>query len=96
MAEQFMKFDDGKLQYSLIPPEVLEEMAKIFTYGANKYEKNNWRKNKDLDRYVDALYRHMEAWRAGEINDKESGYNHLSHAITNLAFLISLTKEKEL
>lgn len=89
----FMKFDDGKLRYDLIPPEVTIEIARILTYGANKYEPNNWKKNKDLDRYVAALYRHLEAWRAGEEFDLESGFHHLSHAITNLTFLIYLDKE---
>lgn len=92
----FMKFDENKLKYSLIPPEVLEELAKVFTYGANKYEINNWKKVDNKTRYVDALYRHMEAWRKGEKVDKESKLMHLSHAMTNIAFLIYFElKEKE-
>lgn len=86
--EEFVKHDEGKLQYHLIPPKAMKELAKVLTYGANKYEANNWQKVDDPTRYVDALYRHLEAWRAGERVDPESGLSHLSHAITNIAFLI--------
>lgn len=86
--KEFMKFDGGKLQYNLIPPRAMEELAKVLTYGAQKYDANNWQKVDDPTRYVDALYRHLEAWRAGEAKDKESGLSHLSHALANITFLI--------
>ena len=88
LVTEFMKFDTGKLRYSLIPPEAMKEMAKVLTYGAKKYKPNNWQKAEDTSRYVDALYRHLEAWRAGEKVDEESGLSHLSHALTNIGFLI--------
>ena len=87
-STDFIKYDNGKLQYSLIPPIALEELAKTLTYGANKYEANNWKNVDDKSRYVDALYRHLEAWRSGKSVDYESGLSHLSHALTNIAFLI--------
>jgi len=88
IVENFMKFDAGKLRYSLIPPKATKELAKVLTYGARKYKPNNWQKVEDKTRYVDALYRHLEAWRADEKIDSESGLSHLSHALTNIAFLI--------
>lgn len=88
IVEQFMKFDAGKLRYSLIPPVATEALAKVLTYGAKKYKPNNWKKVEDTERYVDALYRHLEAWRGGQEFDEESGLSHLSHALTNIAFLI--------
>lgn len=91
VVTDFMKFDNNKLRYSLIPPIAMRELAKVLTYGAKKYKPNNWQKVDDLERYVDALYRHLEAWRSGETNDPESGLSHLSHAITNISFLLYLT-----
>ncbi len=88
LVEQFMKFDSGKLRYNLVPPKAMEEMAKVLTYGAKKYKPNNWKEVDDTERYIDALYRHLEAWRAGEALDSESNLSHLSHALTNIAFLI--------
>ena len=94
LVEQFMKFDAGKLRYGLIPPEATEELAKVLTYGAKKYKSNNWKKAEDFSRYIDALYRHLEAWRGGQEFDEESGLSHLSHALTNIAFLIWEEKHK--
>jgi len=88
LVEQFMKFDSGKLRYSLVPPRAMKEMAKVLTYGAKKYKPNNWQQVNDTARYIDALYRHLEAWRSGEKLDGESELSHLSHALTNIAFLI--------
>ena len=89
VVEQFMKFDTDKLRYDLIPPSAMKALAEVLTYGAKKYKPNNWR-NGDKDRYIAALYRHLEAWRAGEQKDDESGMIHLAHALTNVAFLLEL------
>ena len=83
-----MKFDNGKLLYSLIPPETLKALAEVLTYGAQKYAPNNWIKVENGDiRYMDALFRHLEAFRSGETHDPESGYHHLSHCLCNIMFL---------
>jgi len=92
VVETFMKFDSSKPRYDLIPPSALAGMAKVLTYGAKKYKPNNWKEVDSLDRYVAALYRHLEAWRAGEKVDSESGLKHLEHAMTNVAFLLELDK----
>lgn len=90
MSDKFIKYNSGKLRYDLIPPSVTKELAKTLTYGANKYSENNWKKCTDKNVYISALYRHLEQWRSGEKIDPESGLSHLSHAITNIAFLIEL------
>ena len=91
-VETFKKFDGEKLQYHLIPPSTLKGLAQVLTYGANKYSAENWRTVDDKNRYVSALYRHLELWREGEVLDSESGLPHLSHALTNVAFLLELEK----
>lgn len=88
IVEEFMKFDSGKLRYGLIPPSATRSLAEVLTYGCKKYKKNNWQLVDDTSRYVDALYRHLEAWRNGEKLDSESRLSHLAHALTNIAFLI--------
>lgn len=92
VVEQFMKFDTSKLRYDLIPTSTTKALAQVLTYGAKKYKPNNWQNVDDPDRYVAALYRHLEAWRDGEKVDKESGLQHLAHALTNVAFLLHLDK----
>lgn len=96
IVEDFMKFDTGKLRYSLIPPEMTKALAEVLTYGAKKYKPNNWKSVDDPSRYIDALYRHLEAFRSGETNDPESGLHHLSHAMTNVGFLLWIDLNKKL
>ena len=82
------KFDGGKLEYGLLPPNALEETVKVLTFGAQKYERNNWIHVDDgLRRYFDALQRHLWAWKKGEQIDPESGLHHLAHAMCCLMFL---------
>ena len=82
------KFDGGKLEYGLLPPFALEETVKVLTFGAQKYERDNWQKVPDSKRgYFDALQRHIWAWKQGEQIDPESGLHHLAHAMCCLMFL---------
>jgi hypothetical protein len=82
------KFDGGKLEYGLLPPLALEETVKVLTFGAQKYERDNWKNVPDSKRrYFDALQRHTWAWKQGEQLDPESGIHHLAHAMCCLMFL---------
>ena len=86
--EEGRKFDGGKLEYGLLPPHALEETVKVLTFGAQKYERNNWIHVDDgIRRYFDALQRHVWAWKRGEQIDPESGLHHLAHAMCCLMFL---------
>jgi len=90
------KYDDGKLRYDLIPPEVLKALAEIYTYGANKYGDNNWQKLKKFDdRYTAALMRHDNSRRSGEKRDQESGFLHSAHMLCNAAFLCWKDSQEE-
>lgn len=94
VCEEFMKFDDDKLRYDLIPPEWETALAEILTYGAKKYKPNNWRHG-EVDRYIGAIMRHWNAYRKGEINDSGTTMPHLWHMFTNVGFLITLENEIE-
>lgn len=86
------KFDDGKLRYDLVPPAVLEQLATVLTFGAEKYGANNWQTVPDAsNRYYAAMMRHVEADRGGEVFDKESGLPHLTHALACVAFMLHNT-----
>ena len=82
------KFDGGKLQYGLLPPLALKATVDVLTFGAEKYEPDNWKVVPDSKRrYFDALQRHVWAWKEGEQIDPESGRHHLAHALCCLMFL---------
>lgn len=92
-----VKYDDGKLQYGLLPTKALKGIVEILTFGAQKYSPNNWRKVPDQRRrYFDAAQRHLWAWKDGEENDPESRKNHLAHALCCLMFLLEKDLEKTL
>jgi hypothetical protein len=82
------KFDGNKLEFGLLPPLALEATVDVLTFGAQKYERDNWKRVPDSKRrYYDALQRHLWAWKKGEILDPESGKHHLAHAMCCLMFL---------
>ncbi len=83
------KFDGNKIQYGLLPPIALKSVAEILTYGAEKYEPDNWKRVPDAKRrYFDAAQRHIWSWKEGEQNDLETNKHHIAHAICCLMFLM--------
>lgn len=93
MSDQTIKADAGKPRLSLVPTEIINQIARVREYGINKYPNggpNNWKKV-ELDRYRDAAYRHLLAYIANPKGvDEESGLPHLAHLACNVAFLCEL------
>lgn len=86
---QGRKDDAKKNRLDLIEPEFIEAVGEVLTYGAEKYEPNNWQKVEDAEnRYYAAALRHLMAYRKGEKVDPESGISHLKHVATNIMFLL--------
>lgn len=82
-----IKNDDGKLDWTLIPWEELEEVVKVLEFGAKKYSRDNW-KNVSSDRYKKAAMRHLISYIRGEEFDPESNNSHLAHLACNALFLM--------
>jgi len=91
MNDQNAKADAGKPRLSLVPPQIMWEIAAVRGYGCNKYPNGgteNWR-NVEMDRHFDAMVRHIfRAWYDHSKIDPESGLKHLSHAACDLAFIL--------
>lgn len=93
--DQLAKADKGKLELSLVNPQLVKAVAEVRMYGTEKYgDSENWRKVKPK-RYVDALYRHLLAYIEGNEVDEESGLSHLAHMACNLSFLLDKEYLKE-
>lgn len=89
-----MKNDQEKNRLDLIEPEFIESVGAVLTFGAEKYEPNNWQKVEDAEnRYYAAAMRHLMAWRKGEKTDPESGLSHLDHVACNIMFLLHFDRE---
>jgi hypothetical protein len=64
----------------LLPPEPLDELARVYGMGALKYSDTNYLKGYPWRLSLGALLRHVEAWNEGEDYDPESELHHLAHA----------------
>ena len=87
-----MKFDSGKLDYTLLPWDGIEEVVKVLEFGAKKYARDNWKKV-ESQRYMAAAFRHLVAHSKGELTDSETGLSHLAHASCCVLFMLSLEKQ---
>jgi len=93
-----MKFDSGKIRpdYFIIGfKDVLQELFKIFTLGAQKYAPHSWQLVKNgEERYMAAFLRHYFQYLDGIEKDDELGISHLSLAIGNLCMVRQLQINK--
>ena len=88
------KYDGDKAKLYLLPPKSILEVGKVLTYGAEKYDAENWRKVDDLqNRYTSAALRHIFAHMDGELEDEETGLSHLAHAMCCLLFKLEIELE---
>lgn len=90
-------FIDGKLRWDLLPLDLIEELVKVYDYGAKKYYPESWKEIPDgYQRLKGAALRHLVAFEKGETIDSESGLNHLVQASWNLlTCYYYANKEKE-
>lgn len=81
-----------------ISAEFTDQISKVLAFGAAKYGRDNWAQcsKEQLFLYEDALLRHINAYRMGEVNDKETNLNHLAHAACNLMFLFELNIRRKI
>lgn len=93
MKAQTAKADEGKLRLSLVPTQIIRDIALVREYGCQKYgDPENW-KRVELERYVNALYRHMLAFLEDyNSRDAESGIAHYKHMACNMAFICTLMR----
>jgi len=91
MSNQTAKADAGKPRLTLVPQQIIYEIARIREYGNAKYgDPENWRQV-EVERYRDAAFRHLLAYLKDPHGvDAESGLPHLSHLACNVAFLCEL------
>lgn len=89
-----VKYDNGKLQWTLLPFRAINEVLEVLAFGAKKYAADNWKIVPEArTRYVDAAFRHLSDWHLKEKTDGETGKSHLAHAICCLLFLLWFEQE---
>lgn len=96
MKTEAVKADSGKMDWSLLPIESVEEIIKVLEFGATKYDDWNWATGEGFKytRVFNATMRHLWAWFKGEDNDPETGLSHWAHAGCNVLFMLHFIKNK--
>ena len=93
------KLDAGKIRAGLVLRDfssALTAVAAVGTFGANKYSAHGWLSvPNSIERYTDALYRHLLKDAGGELIDPDSGLTHKAHAAWNALAILELTNVKE-
>ena len=95
MSNNNAKDDKGKRKLSLVPCQIIRDIAEVREYGCKKYhDPDNWRQV-EVQRYIDAFYRHwLEVIKNPMSIDQESGIFHYKHCACNMAFICELLQEK--
>ena len=80
------KETNGKLNLSLVPPELIRAVAKIREYGCQKYDSpNNW-KEVPPEAFHQAMQRLVLAcWEVWMAVDEESGMPQIWHIASDVA-----------
>jgi hypothetical protein len=92
--QQALRYNQGKLEWSLVDFDSLEGLVRVLEYGKNKYARDNWKKGMPVTQVSESLMRHLFAYLRGEDVDSESGCRHLSHVMCNVMFLEYIMREK--
>ena len=94
-----IKHDKNKLRLAEMIidfKEPLQELCKVWEFGAGKYGKSNWKEVANAkDRYTNALLRHLVA-EEDKLTDDETELLHAAHIAFNaLARMYFILKNKE-
>lgn len=85
---------DHKLMWELLPLDLIEDIVRVYTFGAEKYAPNTWQNLDDgYNRYKAALMRHIVAYEKGDALDDESNIHHLAHAAWNAIAMLYFAKK---
>lgn len=86
MSNKALRFNTGKLKWSLIHYQSLTPLVRVLEFGALKYAPDNWKKGLDKKEILESLQRHLAALMDGEEIDPESGLPHIGHIQCNAMF----------
>lgn len=92
-----IKFDQDKIDWSILPIGASEEIIKVFKFGEAKYARGNFLEGDGLEysRVINSLLRHVHAFMRGEDLDPETGISHIAHAGCNIYMLLTYELNKQ-
>jgi hypothetical protein len=90
-----LRYNTGKLKWSLVSWKALAPMVRVLMFGAEKYDDHNWKKGLKYTEVTESLQRHLNAFIEGEENDPESKLSHVGHILCNAMFLSYMSVYKK-
>ena len=90
-----LRYNTGKLKWSLVSWKALAPMVRVLMFGAEKYDEHNWKKGLKYTEVTESLQRHLNAFIEGEENDPESKLSHVGHILCNAMFLSYMSMYKK-
>ncbi len=92
--KQALRYNQDKVQWSLVDYKSIEPMVRVLEYGCFKYSKDNWKKGMPASQIIESMLRHTYKLLEGELVDPESGIEHVGHIQCNAMFLAYVLREK--
>jgi hypothetical protein len=86
-SKQGIKFDTGKPALDLIEPFFELDLGQVLTFGALKYDVDNWKRGMSIGKALAGVKRHINAISRGEYTDPETKLQHAAHAACGLMFI---------
>jgi len=86
------RHNDSKVRHDLLEPFAINELAKVFTAGSEKYAPHNWLKGMKWSKITASLKRHLNAYERGIDYDEETKMLHAAHIAWNAMALLSYYK----
>jgi hypothetical protein len=84
-----LRFNSGKDRWDLLPMDATEQVVKVLTRGAEKYDERNWELGMRWSICQGSMMRHLARATQGERVDRESGLPHMAHVACNALFLLA-------
>ena len=85
--KEAIRLNHNKPELSIVDLDSLMDTADVFVFGAQKYERDNWKLGQHDTKILDSMLRHIAAIMRGEFVDPESGLPHHGHIGCNAIFL---------
>src|ERR1700690_1821811 len=83
-----LRYNEGKLDWTLLDFDALEAMVRVQTFGARKYERDNWKRGMSNETILGCLMRHATALMKGELLDPETKESHAAHVAVNAMYFL--------
>lgn len=94
-GETAKRFNEGKIDLTLLPTEAMRREAQVWMMGEEKYGRDNWKKlwgEQTVSVCSACALRHILYMLDGNMIDKESGLPHAAHVRCNMAMILEWMK----